>query len=282
MRRLAVAVLPQPREEPTHPPTSPVVNPSGAWQFREPQQPPPERFGGEPERCKAFLLQCEFVFKQQPQTYNSDDRRIGYVMGLLKGRALDWATAVWSGDSFPSRYPVFADEIRKVFQHASSDQEPSQRLIALRQGRKTAADHSIDFRTLAAATSWNDAALANLFLASLSETLQDELARLDPITQLDQLVRTTIRLDNRARQRRSERPILPGNPYPRQGPSPRREEQQSEGSEPMDLSRAGTRVSTEERARRRTTGSCFYCGRPGHTQARCSFRTRRPVENNLD
>ncbi|KAJ8387166.1 hypothetical protein AAFF_G00159780 [Aldrovandia affinis] len=89
--------------------------------------------------------------------------------------------------SLPSRYSAFAEEIRKVFQHASSDQEPSKRLIALRQGRKTAADHSIDFRTIAAATNWNDAALADLFLASLNEALQDELAHQEPITQLDPL-----------------------------------------------------------------------------------------------
>ncbi|KAJ8339618.1 hypothetical protein SKAU_G00364040 [Synaphobranchus kaupii] len=260
MRRLAIAVQPRTPEQPAKLPAIPPSNPMGAWQFREPQQPPPERFGGEPERCKAFLLQCDFVFRQQPLTYPTDERRIGYVMGLLKGKALDWATAVWSGGSFPPSYMVFTEEIRKVFQHASSDQEPSQQLIALRQGLRSAADHSIDFRTIAAATHWNNSALADLFRASLNGALQDELAHQEPIREFDALVRAAIRLDNRYRLRRTERPVPPGQPYPRRVPASLTVENQDGVIEPMDISRAGVKISPEERRRRRETGACFYCG----------------------
>ncbi|KAJ8332896.1 hypothetical protein SKAU_G00417920 [Synaphobranchus kaupii] len=152
MRRLAIAVQPRTPEQPAKPPAIPPSNPMGAWQFREPQQPPPE---------------------------------------------------------------------------------------------------------------------------SLNGALQDELAHQEPIREFDALVRAAIRLDNRYRLHRTERPVPPGQPYPRRVPASLTEGNQDGVVEPMDLSRAGVKISPEERRRRRETGACFYCGKLGHSQAQCTARSRR-------
>lgn len=61
---------------------------------REPHLPPPERFNGEPSTCRAILAQCVLVFKLQPSSFPSDRSKIAYLITLMTGRALTWATAV--------------------------------------------------------------------------------------------------------------------------------------------------------------------------------------------
>ncbi len=64
----------------------------------------PEKFDGSPTRCKGFLLQCSMFVNQQSMLYPTEESRIAFVCSLLTGRALDWATAVWSENrpTFPS------------------------------------------------------------------------------------------------------------------------------------------------------------------------------------
>uniref|UniRef100_A0A8C9V3N1 DUF4939 domain-containing protein n=1 Tax=Scleropages formosus TaxID=113540 RepID=A0A8C9V3N1_SCLFO len=62
---------------------------------KDPQLAMPKRYHGVPEKCRGFILQCELVFASQSQVYQSDMSRITYMISLLTGPALDWATALW-------------------------------------------------------------------------------------------------------------------------------------------------------------------------------------------
>lgn len=55
----------------------------------------------------------------------------------------------------------------------------AKRLLSLRQGSHSVAEFSVEFRTMAADSGWNDKALQGLFLSGLSEQLKDELAARD-------------------------------------------------------------------------------------------------------
>jgi len=55
--------------------------------------PSPDPYDGASGGCRGFLLQCRFVFNQQPRTYASNYARVAYTVGLLRGRALVWAEA---------------------------------------------------------------------------------------------------------------------------------------------------------------------------------------------
>ncbi len=35
--------------------------------------------------CRSFLIQCSLVFEQQMLIYTTDNSKISYIMGLLKG-----------------------------------------------------------------------------------------------------------------------------------------------------------------------------------------------------
>lgn len=60
----------------------------------------------------------KLVFDQQPFSYATDKAGIAYLVSLLRGKALTWATALWDDQSpLLASYAAFAGEMRKVFNH---------------------------------------------------------------------------------------------------------------------------------------------------------------------
>lgn len=63
-----------------------------------------------------------------------------------------------------------------MFDHPLHKDAATKWLISLKQGNKSAADHSIDFRILAKEESWDELALRGIYINSLSENIKDQLA----------------------------------------------------------------------------------------------------------
>ncbi len=85
--------LSQPSMNALAPPTS-SINPRLAL---------PDKFDGNPMKCKGFLLQCSLFVNQQPTMYITDTSKTSFVCSLFTDMALEWATAVWreDGSTFP-------------------------------------------------------------------------------------------------------------------------------------------------------------------------------------
>ncbi|KAI2645859.1 hypothetical protein H4Q32_025186 [Labeo rohita] len=88
----------------------------------------PEKFDGTATKCKGFLLQCSLFVNQQPHLYPTDECKISF-------------------------------EFKKVFLPCTESGDAGEQIMALRQGRRTAADYALSFRTLAAQSGWNDGPL---------------------------------------------------------------------------------------------------------------------------
>ena len=272
------AFPPQHAAQPTAPPPPPAAL---LHQLREAVIPTPERYAGDLGNCRAFLFQCTLVFEQQPSTYHTDGARVAYVMSLLRGRALDWATAV--RESQPHicwSYDTFISEMKKVFDHPVRGRDASRRLLSLRQGSRSVAEFSVEFRTVASDSRWNNESLQDAFLQGLNEAINDELAARDDPGSLDNLIATAIKIDNRLRERRRDRTSRHSNPsdfsldpqigtattpIPRFFPTPY--SASSHGDEPMQVGRA--RLSPSERARRIHAGECVYCSQTSHLVSSC-------------
>ncbi len=166
----------------------------------------PDKYDGSPGKCTGFLMQCYICITQQPLTYPTDDSRVAFVCSLLTGKALEWATAMWQGNrmSFPS-YDHFIRQFRDVFEHSASGKEAGEELIALRQGNHTAAEYTLDFRTLTAQTGWDNEPLRLFYRKGLNSDLQSELACREEGKTLEEFMDLTIRLDNLMRSRRPRR-----------------------------------------------------------------------------
>ncbi len=196
--------------------------------------------------------------------YPTDISRVSFICSLLSGRALEWATAVWEAASlsFPP-LNEFLRQFREVFEHSASGKEAGEQLLALRQGKDTAADYSLTFRTLAAQTGWESGLLKLLYRKGLSAELQSELACRDEGRTLEEFINITIRLDNLLRSRRSSRSPLASAP--------------ATISEPEPMQVGITRLSLEEREPRIRNHLCLYCGQSGHLRASCP--TRPPTKS---
>ncbi|KAK3505817.1 hypothetical protein QTP70_003921, partial [Hemibagrus guttatus] len=218
----------------------------------------PDKFEGSADRCRGFLRQCEVFFSHQPEMYSKGETQCALVMSLLTDRALEWASAVWDADpQIRSSFVYFSDMIREVFEYPAGGQDISIQLMELRQGSDAAADYAIRFRTLAAQSGWNDAALWAVFRAGLKPELQAELACRTEDTTLSQFVATAIRLDNLLRQHQA-------------GPSRFSSSFREEVPEPMQLGKSGLAEPAQQQWSRMRL--CYNCGASGHLSPRCPER----------
>ena len=241
---------------------------------RDSYAPDPEPFSGDLDKCRGFFLQCSMVFMQRPLTFPTDQSKVHYVMGLLRGRALAWAEAANSSRPMTLlTYNDFVSKVKGVFDHPDHSGDAAKGLLNIRQGSKSVADFSVDFRILAADAGWCDQSLRGVFINALSEQMKDELASRDDSTDFESLVTLAIKLDNRLRERRRERVSRP-HPLPSSRSAPPRPLPQSgvTEEEPMELGRA--HLSVAERTRRLRAGECLYCAQMGHLRATCPIRPK--------
>ncbi|KAI2644715.1 Retrotransposon-derived protein PEG10 [Labeo rohita] len=227
----------------------------------------PNKFDGTAEQCKGFARQVKLYFDYQQDRFESEEKRCAFLMTLLTGRALDWASAVWDTDpQFKKSVKYFLQQIHEVFEYPAGGRDISTQILHAKQGNRTAADYAIEFRTLAAQSGWNDVSLKAIFYNSLNIDLQTELACRRENSSFSELVNLTIKIDNLMRQTPKQR-TNKGNHRnsPICGPA-----MEQTPAEPMQLN--ASRLTEEERTRRRQNHLCFYCGEPGHRSIGCPLK----------
>ena len=68
-----------------------------------------------------------------------------------------------------------------MFDHPSEGADAARRLHSIYQGNRSVADYTLEFRTLAADSGWDDVALRSAYRRGLSEDLKDLLVRDHPL-----------------------------------------------------------------------------------------------------
>ncbi len=252
-------------------PPVPLPSPEDSSQS-EPRLPFPASYTGEPDYCRAFLTRCSMHFSLQPRTFSSERTKVAFVLTLLTGRAALWGTAVWENqDPCCASFQDLSAEMRRVFDRAASGREAARRLADLRQGERTVSDFSIEFRTLAAESQWNEEAQWDMFLHGLADRVQKEIYAMDLPTSLNDLVALALRVDARlSRMGRHAQPNRPTRGAEDQWFGGRDTVNPVYDHEPMQVGRA--RLSREEKERRRSQGLCMYCGGEGHLAYVCPLK----------
>ncbi|KAL0148123.1 hypothetical protein M9458_056593 [Cirrhinus mrigala] len=236
----------------------------------------PNKFDGTAEQCKGFIHQVRLYFDHQRDRFESEEKRCAFLMTLLTSRAIDWASVVWDSDSqLKSSVEYFLQQIREVFEYPAGGRDISTQLISIIQSNRTAAEYAIEFRTLAAQSGWNDIALKAIFYNSLNAELQTELACRREDSSFSELVNIAIKIDNLMRQTPKQKTTKVS---PRNSPISVPATMQPH-DEPMQLN--VSRLTEEERAKRRQNHLCFYCGEPGHRSLGCPHKTKSSSGNCL-
>lgn len=245
---------------------APVVPPQLPAPPTEPCLPNPQRFEGNAEECRGFLCQCCLTFALQPKSFPTEASRVSYVITLLTGRALAWATALYDRtpqDTSCSTFNAFAEEMLRVFTPSTS-RSAATKLLQLHQGGQGAADYTIRFRTLAAESGWGQESLFAIYYNGLSDRIKDELVSWEEINDLETLIARVIRLDNRL----LERSLVKGSKCPCLQ-SPLDLPAATEETDPEPIQLGGTRLSPKEHDRCMRERCCLYCGKPGHFRSSC-------------
>ncbi|KAL0146914.1 hypothetical protein M9458_057853, partial [Cirrhinus mrigala] len=256
-----------PSEDPPAPSTSSAIVPSSPM-----ARPAP--YAGGAEECNGFLLQCSLVFMMQPALYPTDQSQIAFITSLLTGPALRWAETIWhQGGPAVHSIRTFTTHFKEVFGRSDGEVSAGEQLYHLKQGVMSTQEYSLRFRTLAAASGWNERSLLTTYRLGLEPKLRMQLAALDDNMGLEKFIQLSLRCseqiqsyqcnqepDNNALLRPSE-PASPSEP------------------EPMILESG--RLTSAERQRRLTRGLCMYCGASGHVRLNCPLRPVRTAVSGL-
>ncbi len=240
-----VCPAPAPPQPSTTPSTSsPIV-------FASPMARPAP-FTGSAEECNGFLLQISLTIDLHPQMFPTDQSKIAFLITSLTGPALQWAETILN-QAGPSTqtFSHFIAHFREVFSSSPGDSSVGEQLFRLRQGTMPIHQYSLKFRTLAAASGWNEPSLLTAFRQGRNSRLRLQLAAFYDTDGMEKFIQLAIRCSNRLQSCSVESSLAIATP-------PIRQPEISDPPEPMQTD--CNRLSSTERRRRLTEWLCLYCG----------------------
>ncbi|KAL0177569.1 hypothetical protein M9458_026463, partial [Cirrhinus mrigala] len=256
-----------PSEEPPAPSTSSAIVPSSPMAR-------PALYAGGVEECNGFLLQCSLVFTMQPALYPTDQSQIAFITSLLTGPALRWAETIWhQGGPAAHSIRTFITHFKEVLGRSDGEVSVGEQLYHLKQGVMSTQEYSLRFRTLAAASGWNERSLLTTYRLGLEPKLRLQLAALDDNMGLEKFIQLSLRCSERIQSYQcNQEPVNNALLHPSEPASP---------SEPEPMILESGRLTSAERQRRLTQGLCMYCGASGHVRLNCPLRPVRTAVSGI-
>jgi hypothetical protein len=126
----------------------------------------PDSFdGSNPQKLRKFLVACNLIFSDHPDSFRRDEKKVRYTISYLKGAALDWFEPVIMGEleevpDWLHNYPAFVQELTDHFRPYDfrGDAETSLSNLTMKDSHHII-HYTIEFNKLAARTNWNEPAL---------------------------------------------------------------------------------------------------------------------------
>ncbi|KAL0162309.1 hypothetical protein M9458_041705, partial [Cirrhinus mrigala] len=159
----------------------------------------PNTFAGEAAECSSFLLQVNLYILMQPQQFPLENAKVAFLISLLTSKALQWAKAIWNSDNpiIHSYSLLFTSHFSEVFSTATGTLTTSDQLFRLQQGTSSVNDYTLHFRTLAAASGWNEIALLGAYRQGLNPEIHAAMALYDDTIGLESFLQRTTRVSQR-------------------------------------------------------------------------------------
>jgi len=262
----------------------------------------PDTFdGSNPRKLRDFLVSCNLHFRDRPQVFASDEKRILFILSYLKGSALSWFepglndptnSAHWMWD-----YSAFLSKLEDNFGPHDPVGDAEKALHELTMKKSThIVNYNVDFWELASRVSWNESALCDRYFNGLPLRLRTEVLCGGKPTTLAALRLKAQDADNiywlqEDETRSSKHSEIIGYPNaqdftqtpsnsvltPNSSPTSSTTSLLSTSSSlnehhnPIsnNLDKNG-KLTGSERDRRMKEGLCLYCGEKGHLARDCS------------
>ena len=183
---------------------------------KEVKIPLPAFFDGTRGNLKSFLLQVELYMRFHASKFKGGERKVLWVVTLLKGPAFDWiepyvddhmqngANQKEKTKELIEDWAEFRSELENMFGDIDAEHLAERSLRALRQKGSTS-HYAADFRRFSSRVTWGDSALKSQFYEGLKESVKDEIARDERPDNLDDLIELATRIDNRMYEQQLER-----------------------------------------------------------------------------
>ncbi|KAL0161945.1 hypothetical protein M9458_041341, partial [Cirrhinus mrigala] len=152
----------------------------------------PITFAGEAAECSSFL-QINLFIQTQPQMFPSENAKVAFLISLLTG----WAKAIWNSENpIIHSYEQFTDHFSEVFSTTTGILSTCNQLFRLQQGTSVN-ECTFHFRTLAAASGWNETALLGAYRQVLNLDIRAAMALYDDSVGLESFLQSTMRVSQR-------------------------------------------------------------------------------------
>jgi len=208
----------------------------------------------------------------QPHLFPTERAKIAFIISLLQGKALQWAESIWGqAGTITHSLSGFTNHLQDVFGVSVRDFTAGEQLYHLQQGNMPIHEYALRFRTLAAASGWDESPLLTTYRQGLEARLRLHLAAFDDTMGLERFIQLSIRVASRMHScMKDQQSLTHSNPLLRR---PENISPPELVPEPMLVD--NTRLSLTERHRRLSQGLCLYCGASGHTITTCPVRPPR-------
>lgn len=170
----------------------------------------PPYFEGNPRELDAWILACRLKFSLQPSKFGSEDRKVLYGTGFLKGPPKAWINPLASkylmdqtGVPEFESFDTFVKALKTLYGDPNLERNSMNALKSLKQ-TSSVAEYISRFIGYSQHTKLNDVGLREYFYDGLKDSIKDELATRSCPT-LQSLQETATLLDARLHERRVER-----------------------------------------------------------------------------
>lgn len=243
----------------------------------------PEPFTGSRTKLRAFLAQLEIIFTLNLNRFHDDRTKVLYTVSLLRDGAFNWAEPMLRSDregayvSELRNYNQFVLELERMFGDIDAQATAERKLDKLRQ-TSSARHYVSEFRQASSHLSWGEEALTYKFYSGLKDTVKDRIAEQGRPTDLNQLMKLAVQIDDRIYERFLEK--KGSNAENRQSSPAKASPPQTHMPDVMDWQASATstgprpHLSQAERDRRKALGLCFYCGSKDHLKRNCPDRLK--------
>ncbi|OMJ17101.1 Retrotransposon-derived protein PEG10 [Smittium culicis] len=232
------------------------------------------------------------------QIFNEDRNRIVYI-----GAHLSVSASVWLGNLITDNSPtihsfsLFIQEFSRNFSDPSEGIRARGHIRKFRQGARSVAAYTAEFKNLARESGYDQLALVDQFLRGLNENVMNFMIISDLPENLESNIDIALRIDNRLSSRNmlrqnhpdfasypTRRPYhVPTSPHavakklfsiPNSSQAGTTEDRNEHVPMEIDAVTSLYRppLTAEEKNRRREHGLCLYCVQPGHTIPDCPLK----------
>ena len=235
-----------------------------------PRLPDINKFSGDRSKYSEFMVQLQNFFNGQLSVYDTDQKKISYIVNRLEGVAFKWIEPVVLA-SMTEYQPLlnsltqFMAAFSLTFKDPHEQRKATSKLLDLRQGSGSVLDYTTSFTTLLYRSSIDKQSAVPIFEKGLSSEIKARMADKEYSAEFDVFVSEVLALDNRLSM--SARPS--GARPVAFAPLPVAPSLSSTAPMMVDAIDIRKLPRDQQRSHCFVNNLCFYCKAPGHRLSNC-------------